>query len=55
MPTIELNGVEIRYEEAGSGPTVLFLHGLGSAVQDWEGQPEVFDRVVPEFLARCEA
>jgi pimeloyl-ACP methyl ester carboxylesterase len=34
--TIRLFGADIRYYEAGSGPTVVLLHGLGSsAAGDW--------------------
>jgi 3-oxoadipate enol-lactonase len=42
MPQIRVNGVDLYYETAGEGPPVLFLHGLGSSIRDWENQ-------IPEF------
>lgn len=33
--TIALNGVNIHYIEAGEGPVVLLLHGLGSSLDTW--------------------
>lgn len=36
MPTIQLEGVSIYYEEHGAGDPLLLLHGLGSSGQDWE-------------------
>lgn len=41
MPTVQLEGVSLYYEEhgaagAGGSPPLLLLHGLGSSSQDWE-------------------
>jgi len=32
---IELSGVNVHYVEAGKGPPLLFLHGLGGSWKDW--------------------
>ena len=34
--------LQLSYLEQGQGPTVLFLHGLGSAAADWQLQFPVF-------------
>ena len=44
MPKITLNNAEIYYETAGKGQMVLFIHGLGSSVRDWETQIPVFSK-----------
>lgn len=36
MPTVQLEGVSIYFEEHGAGEPLLLLHGLGSSGQDWE-------------------
>ena len=33
--TIALSGVKVHYVEAGQGPVVLLLHGLGSSLDTW--------------------
>jgi 4,5:9,10-diseco-3-hydroxy-5,9,17-trioxoandrosta-1(10),2-diene-4-oate hydrolase len=33
--TVALNGVNIHYVEAGEGPAVLLMHGLGSSLDTW--------------------
>ncbi len=38
MPHITANGISIHYETHGEGPPLLFLHGLGSSLQDWAPQ-----------------
>ncbi len=39
---ISAGGLQLYYLEQGQGPTVLFLHGLGSAAADWQLQFPVF-------------
>lgn len=38
MPTIEVNGVSLFYNDQGKGEVVLLIHGLGSSCEDWELQ-----------------
>lgn len=33
--TVALNGANVHYVEAGQGPVVLLLHGLGSSLDSW--------------------
>jgi 3-oxoadipate enol-lactonase len=42
MPTLDVNGIRLAYEIAGSGTPLVFLHGLGSCAQDWEFQVAEF-------------
>jgi 3-oxoadipate enol-lactonase len=44
MPTTKVNDIQLYYELHGAEgkPTVLFLHGLGSSVRDWELQIPAF-------------
>lgn len=52
---VELNGIEVRYREAGVGePIYLLLHGFGASVRSWDpvleglagqGRVVAFDRV----------
>jgi pimeloyl-ACP methyl ester carboxylesterase len=42
MPTAHVNGIDLYYEELGSGPPLLLLHGLGSSSRDWELQVPAF-------------
>ncbi len=45
MPTEELNGIELHYEEYGEGPAVIFLHGAGGGTQiAWFQQISHFSR-----------
>lgn len=47
-------GQKIRYLEAGSGPTVILLHGLGGSAQNWmftvNGLSPQFRVVVPDQI-----
>lgn len=42
MPFVTVNDVRLYYEEHGSGPPLLFLHGLGSSHRDWWRQVGTF-------------
>ena len=35
MPKLNINNIEIYYEEHGSGPAMLWAHGLGQNLNDW--------------------
>lgn len=39
MPDLRLRGINIYYEESGSGPALVLLPGLGMAVPQWGGFP----------------
>ena len=50
MPTAHVNGVDIYYEQAGSGPPLLFISGTGGDLRNKPNQfdgpfPKVFDMV----------
>ena len=36
MPTLQLSGLSLYFDESGAGPPVLLLHGLGSSGRDWD-------------------
>ncbi|EIT86475.1 alpha/beta hydrolase fold protein [Fictibacillus macauensis ZFHKF-1] len=40
MPTIQVNGIQLYYEECGQGEPVLLLHGLGGDQQTMEIEKE---------------
>lgn len=42
MPEAELNGTTIHYEDVGTGPALLFVHGLGLTHHMWHPQVEQF-------------
>ena len=48
-----VNGVEMHYDRVGSGPPLLWLHGLGASARDWEDQvghfQDRFDQIVPDL------
>jgi len=35
MPSLSARGAELHFEEAGSGPALVLLHGLGGSSADW--------------------
>lgn len=35
MPTVHANGIDIAYEDEGSGPPILFVMGLAGQLVDW--------------------
>lgn len=38
MPTIPVRDTTIYYEQTGTGPTLLFIHGMCGDTRVWEGQ-----------------
>ena len=42
MPSTQLNQIELYYQSFGQGEPLLFVHGLGSSVRDWENQVPFF-------------
>ncbi|MFI4978761.1 MAG: alpha/beta fold hydrolase [Nevskiales bacterium] len=44
MPYAELPGVRLHYEEAGAGPPLVLLHGIGASCKDWEYNIPAFAR-----------
>jgi 3-oxoadipate enol-lactonase len=38
MPTIDINDTTIHYERSGSGPAVLFVHGMCGDAEAWADQ-----------------
>ena len=42
VPFLQLPGARLHYEAAGAGPTLVFLHGVGSSAQTWHGQLHAF-------------
>ena len=44
MPYISTDDIKIYYEVHGSGPPVLFLHGLGSSTSGWKYQVSFFSK-----------
>lgn len=44
MPSVAINGVDLYYEEAGSGSPILFIHELAGDYRSWEPQMRHFAR-----------
>lgn len=44
MPKAAVAGGQIHYEEAGSGPPVLFVSGLGGSARSWQPQIAAFSK-----------
>ena len=42
LKNIAVDGLHLAYREAGSGPPIIFLHGLGGNSASWKPQFEVF-------------
>ena len=40
MPNAHLNGIDIEYQDGGSGPPVLLSHGYAATGRMWDGQRE---------------
>lgn len=43
MPTVAVNGINIYYEETGSGTPLLFLHEFAADTRAWEPQIRLDD------------
>src|SRR5687768_4130322 len=50
MSAVRVNGSDLYYQERGSGPAILFVHGMCGFAEVWDGQ---VDRLAPDF--RCVA
>lgn len=44
MPKLQINNLDVNYGMAGQGPSLLFIHGLGSSGQDWSEQVAFFSK-----------
>ena len=44
MPSIDVNGVSLYYERAGSGEPVVFSHGIPTDYRAWGAQVEAFSK-----------
>lgn len=44
MPKINLKNIHLNYEDRGEGNVLLFLHGLGSTLKDWDFQVPFFSK-----------
>ncbi len=44
MPKIHLQNITLNYEDSGEGHVLLFLHGLGSTLKDWDFQVPFFSK-----------
>lgn len=42
MPEASVNGIKLNYAVTGTGDPVVFIHGLGSSLEDWAPQIEAF-------------
>ncbi len=42
LQTTEANGLRLAWREAGSGPALVLLHGIGSGSQGWSHQYDAF-------------
>ena len=38
MPTAHINGIKLYYEEAGSGPPLVWVHGFSCGIRSWDPQ-----------------
>ena len=44
MPTANVNGVRLAYEENGSGPDTVFVHGIPTDLRAWNAQVDYFSQ-----------
>ncbi len=42
MPSIQVQDISLYYEEAGEGPPLLFINGLGMSAGEWRNQVDHF-------------
>lgn len=53
MPAARIGDIDMFYQEAGNGPPLVLLHGLGNCAEDWEFQVAEFSKsyrvIVPEL------
>ncbi|MDA4135028.1 MAG: alpha/beta hydrolase [Thaumarchaeota archaeon] len=45
MPTVDVNGVSLYYEDFGSGRPIVFSHGIPTDHRAWSGQTGPFSKV----------
>ncbi len=44
MPSVNVDGVDLYYEERGTGDTVIFSHGIPTDYRAWSGQVELLSK-----------
>ncbi len=44
MPKVSVNGINIYYEDHGSGFPLVFIHGFAGTTQAWNGQVAIFSK-----------
>ena len=44
MARLQARNIEINYQISGNGDPIVFIHGLGSSVRDWEFQVDFFSK-----------
>jgi non-heme chloroperoxidase len=44
MPSVDVNGVGLYYEEAGTGEPIVFAHGIPTDYRAWSSQVEPFSK-----------
>ena len=44
MPSVDVNGVNLYYEESGAGETVVFAHGIPTDYRAWSSQTGPFSK-----------
>ena len=47
MKTVSVNGIDIAYQESGSGPPLLLLHGFSLDHTIWAPQVETLPKELP--------
>ena len=48
---VDVNGIKIHYNEAGSGPALICTHGGGPGANAWEKTRYAFDALAEHFRA----